>query len=127
MSLLAEEADAAVAEAGVEAAEVVAHAAAEVFPIRAEPHVRVDRAQAVARVRVAGRAQAVDRVRAAGQAQAAGRVRVVSRPPRDRLEVAQLPRRAAPHRVLLPDLANGQGPAVGRRIALPEAVQRLAI
>ena len=121
-SLLAVEADAAAAVEGadVEVAEA-ARVPAEVFPPRAEPHVRV--ARAVGRVRAARPSceqlgPSVGQPASSRPAVATGR------------KLAQLQRRVAPApasgsaRVQAPELDSARRPAAERRIALPEAVQR---
>jgi hypothetical protein len=119
-------ADVAVEEADVEVAEEV-HVPVAAFPLRADPHARLDRAQA------AGRAQGLGRAKAAAK-----RLRdlrevahpVANRLPPDRREVVHplrrvqhAPRAAQRVKALRPD--NVQLLALGRRIALPPTAQPL--
>ncbi len=99
------------AEADVEVAEVVPHVPAEVFPLRAEPHVRA-RPSSRAELRAAGRAQAAGRAASSSAEPKA----VAKRPPRDRPEVAHPPHKVAPapgSGSPRPGAAAGQRPATG--------------
>jgi hypothetical protein len=119
-------ADVAVEAGDVEVAEEV-HVPVAAFPLRADPHARLDRAQA------AGRAQGLGRAKAAAK-----RLRdlrevahpVANRLPRDLREVVHplrrvqhAPRAAQRVKVLRPD--NVQLLALGRRTAPLAAVQPL--
>jgi hypothetical protein len=151
MSLLAVAAAAAVeVEVAAEAVEAAhAEVAAEVhvpvaaFPLRAEPHARLDRllgqAREVGRARAVGQAREVARARELGRAKAAAKrhldLREVAHPvanrlPRDLRAVVhplrrvQHARRAA-RSVQARRLDSVQRLAAGRLIALPAAVQPL--
>jgi hypothetical protein len=133
-----EAADVAGAGADVEVvAEVRVPVAAFLLP--ADPHAR--HVRAVDRARVVGRVRAIGQARALGRAKAAAkRLRdrrevvarpVANRPPRDLREVVHPLRRVqhaprAAQRVKALWLDSVQGPAAGRRIALPAAVRPLA-